>query len=185
MSVRLFVGNLPYDADESDLREFFEPVGTLSAVIIPVDRDTGKKRGFAFVEFSDADQAAEATRRFNNQPLKGRNVTINEARARGEARPDAGPRPPMRSADSFRSGFTSRSAFGSGDFVPDPSESERSARAERRSRTFGANAKPARRRKGGFGNRGEMGARKGPIRERTGGRFYGIHDDDHFEDDLD
>ncbi len=93
MSVRLFVGNLPYDADESDLREFFEPVGTLSAVIIPVDRDTGKKRGFAFVEFSDADQAAEATRRFNNQPLKGRNVTINEARARGEARPDAGPRP--------------------------------------------------------------------------------------------
>lgn len=185
MPVRLFVGNLPYDADESDLREFFESAGTLSAVIIPVDRETGKKRGFAFVEFSDAAQAAEATRKFNNQPLKGRNITINEARARGEARPDSGPRPPMRPAGSFRPGFTPRPAPGSSDFVPDPSESDRAARAERRSRTFGANAKPVRKRKPAFGNRGEMGARKGPIRERAGGRLYGMDEDDHFEDELD
>ena len=53
MPVRLFVGNLPYDTTEPDLREFFAPVGPLSTVIIPVDRETGKRRGFAFVEFSD------------------------------------------------------------------------------------------------------------------------------------
>ena len=94
MSVRLFVGNLPYDTTEADLKEFFSSVGPLSTVIIPVDRETGKRRGFAFVEFSEAAQAAEASRRLNNQPFKGRNITINEARAK-ENRPDAGsgPRP--------------------------------------------------------------------------------------------
>src|SRR3990172_1556469 len=90
MSVRLFVGNLHYDVDEPDLREFFSPVGPLSAVIIPVDRETEKRRGFSFVEFTDSAQAEEATRRLNNQPFKGRNITINEARAR-ESRPDSGP----------------------------------------------------------------------------------------------
>jgi RNA recognition motif-containing protein len=187
MPVRLFVGNLPYDATEADLRGFFEPAGTLSAVIIPVDRETGKKRGFAFVEFGDPAQAAEATRRFNNQPFMGRNITINEARARGEGRPDSGPRPPMRSPGAFRPGFTPRPApGGGGDFVPDSPESDRSARAERRSRNFGANAKPVRKRKPSFGTRGEMGARKGPIRERVGGRVYGtLEEDDLFDDDQD
>src|SRR5512144_2765043 len=101
MPVRLFVGNLPYDMTEPDIREFFAPVGPLSTVIIPVDRETGKRRGFAFVEFSDPAQAAEASRRLNNQPYKGRNITINEARAR-ENRPDSGP----------RTGFAPRPASG-------------------------------------------------------------------------
>ena len=57
MSARLFVGNLPYDVTESDLRDFFQPVGELSSVIIPMDRDTGKPRGFAFIEFADQAQA--------------------------------------------------------------------------------------------------------------------------------
>jgi RNA recognition motif-containing protein len=86
MSVRLFVGNLPYDVTESDLRDFFMPVGQLSAVIIPTDRNTGKPRGFAFVEFSDQAQADEAVRRFNNQPLNGRNIAINEAPAPAKIR---------------------------------------------------------------------------------------------------
>src|SRR5512139_1865068 len=92
MSVRLFVGNLPYDVTEPDLREFFSSIGPLSTVIIPVDRETGKRRGFAFVEFSDPAQAEEASRKLNNQSFRGRNITINEARAR-ENRPDSGPRP--------------------------------------------------------------------------------------------
>src|SRR5512136_1798605 len=103
MPVRLFVGNLPYEMTEPDLREFFSSVGPLSSVIIPVNRETGKRRGFAFVEFSDPAHAAEASRRFNNQPLKGRAITINEARAR-ESRPDSGP--------GARSGFPTRSAAG-------------------------------------------------------------------------
>ena len=127
MSVRLFVGNLPYETTEPDLREFFSSIGPLSNVIIPVDRETGKRRGFAFVEFSDPAHAAEASRRLNNQPFKGRNITINEARAR-ENRPDSGPGQrsgyPMRPAGiggPSRPGFTPRLPISS----PDPLEKPR------------------------------------------------------------
>src|SRR5262249_57840554 len=96
MSVRLFVGNLPYEATEDEIRQHFSPVGNLSYVSIPLDRETGRKRGFAFVEFADAQQAQEAIRQFNNQPFKGRALAVNEARAR-----EAGPRP--AGAGGFRS----------------------------------------------------------------------------------
>lgn len=189
MSVRLFVGNLPYDTTESDLKEFFAPVGPLSTVIIPVDRETGKRRGFAFVEFSDPAQAAEASRQLNNQPFKGRNITINEARAR-ESRPDSGagvrPGSPMRPTFGprpARPGFSPRPPIGGTDFSLDPMENERSARAERRSRSFGADAKPARKRKTAYGNKGEIPGKKGPIRERGGGQIFGGYDDDDYDDD--
>src|SRR5512139_353840 len=153
MSVRLFVGNLPYDVTEPDLREFFSSIGPLSNVIIPVDRETGKRRGFAFVEFSDAAQAEEASRKLNNQPFKGRNITINEARAR-ESRPDSGsgPRPgfsmrPAGIGSAPRPGFTPRPSFNSPDFGPNPMENGRAGRSERRSRNFGPDAKPARKRR--------------------------------------
>ena len=180
MSVRLFVGNLPYDTTETELRDFFSSVGTLSTVIIPVDRETGKRRGFAFVEFSDPAQAAEANRRLNNQPFKGRNVTINEARTR-ESRPNSGdsPRPLMRS------GFTPtpRPSFGTPEFATDLMDNAKTARAENRRRNFGADAKPAHKRKNLYGGKGEMGNRKGPIRERGGGQIFS--DDDYNEDDSD
>src|SRR3954470_7263514 len=98
MSVRLFVGNLPYDATEDEIRQHFSSVGNLSYVSIPLDRETGRKRGFAFVEFVDAQQAQEAIRQFNNQPFKGRALAVNEARAR-----EAGPRP--AGAGGFRPSF--------------------------------------------------------------------------------
>src|ERR1700752_346816 len=88
MAVRLFVGNLPYHATENEIRDHFSSVGNLSYVSIPLDRETGKKRGFAFVEFADPKQAQEAIRQFNNQPFKGRPLAVNEARAK-----EAGPRP--------------------------------------------------------------------------------------------
>jgi RNA recognition motif-containing protein len=190
MPVRLFVGNLPYDTTEPDLREFFSAVGPLSAVIIPVDRETGKRRGFAFVEFSDPAQAEEASRRLNNQPFKGRNITINEARAR-ESRPDSQPGTrsgyPMRPAGVggfSRPGFAPRISLGSPDFSQNPMENGRAGRAERRSRNFGADARPARKRKPYSASKGEMGAKKGPIRERTGGQFFGGYEDDSYGDDL-
>jgi cold-inducible RNA-binding protein len=191
MSVRLFVGNLPYDMTEPDLREFFSPVGPLSTVIIPVDRETGKRRGFAFVEFSDPAQAAEASRKLNNQPFKGRNITINEARAR-ENRPDSGsgPRPgysmrPAGSNSTPRPGFTPRPSFGgSSDFGQNPMENGRAGRGERRSRSFGPDAKPARKRRNNYGPKTEMGVKKAPIRERGGGRLFGGLEDD-LDDDLD
>src|SRR5215468_8418853 len=82
MSVRLFVGNLPYDASEDEIRSHFATAGNLSSVFIPVDRETGRKRGFAFVEFNDAAGAQEAIRLFNSQPFKGRPLAVNEARAK-------------------------------------------------------------------------------------------------------
>jgi RNA recognition motif-containing protein len=186
MSVRLFVGNLPYDTTETELREFFSSVGPLATVIIPVDRETGKRRGFAFVEFSDPIQAAEANRRLNNQPFKGRNVTINEARAR-ENRPDsvAVPRPAQRPASrpAPRSGFAPRPSMGTQEFAPDTMDTSKTARAENRRRNFGADAKPAHKRKNNFGVKGEMGSRKGPIRERGGGQIFG--DDNYVDDDSD
>jgi cold-inducible RNA-binding protein len=179
MPVRLFVGNLSYDVTESDLREFFSPIGSLSSVIIPMDRETGNPRGFAFVEFSDEEQADEAFRQLNNQPLNGRNITINQARAR-ESRPLPGMRP---NSGSSRPGFIPRSSRRSSNVGMDPVEDERPGRSERRNRHFGTDAKPGRKKKQRHGSKGESGERKGPIRERSGGQFFGnIDDEDDFDD---
>src|SRR5688572_30872728 len=86
MPVRLFVGNLPYDATEEDIRTHFSTAGNVLNVFVPVDRETGRKRGFAFVEFNDNAAAQEAIRLFNSQPFKGRPLAVNEARAK-ESRP--------------------------------------------------------------------------------------------------
>ena len=92
MSVRLFVGNLPYGASEAELREYFAGVGQPSQIIMPVDRETGRPRGFAFVEYADRAMAEEAIRRFDTQPFKGRPLAVSEARPREERAP--GSRPP-------------------------------------------------------------------------------------------
>src|SRR5262247_3984345 len=84
MGIRLYVGNLPFNVTEDELREHFSTIGTLSYLSIPIDRETGKQRGFAFVEFKDRAQAEEAIRRFNNQSFKGRSLSVSEARARNE-----------------------------------------------------------------------------------------------------
>jgi len=178
MSVRLFVGNLPYDVTEIELREFFAPAGPLSSVVIPVDRETGKRRGFAFVEFTESAHAAEATRKFNNQPFKGRPITVNEARAREAGGPTRSGPPPGRT------GFMSRPSLGPIDFGADGMGGD--ARAERRNRNFGPDAKPAHKRKQAHaGSKAERGAKKRPIRERTGGQFFGSPEDSAYEEALD
>jgi RNA recognition motif-containing protein len=175
MSVRLFVGNLPYDATEEEIREHFSSVGDLSYVFIPVDRETGKKRGFAFVEFGDEQRAQEAVRQFNNQPFKGRTLAVNEARAK-EARPPggfssspggfrpAGPRPggpPMRPS-------------GGGGFGTDPGLGEAPSRGDRPNRKFGPDAKPARNRRQTFRPDGGKKA----FKEKVGGQIFAPDDDD-------
>ena len=96
MAVRLFVGNLPYSATEADLRAHFTQVAEPSHVAMPVDRETGRPRGFAFVEFVERDKAEAVISRFNEQPFLGRSLAVSEARAR-EDRPAGagfgGPRP--------------------------------------------------------------------------------------------
>ena len=104
MAVRLFIGNLPYDVTEAELRAHFAAVGPLASLALPTDRDTGKPRGFAFVEFRERADAEEAIRHLNNQPFKGRPLAVSEARARDDRvttgpPPTAAPRAPI-SADT-------------------------------------------------------------------------------------
>ena len=84
MAVRLFIGNLPYGASDADLRAHFAAVAEPSHVVMPVDRETGRPRGFAFVEFTDRDTAEKIIEKFNAQPFMGRNLAVSEARAREE-----------------------------------------------------------------------------------------------------
>jgi cold-inducible RNA-binding protein len=105
MPVRLFVGNLSYNVTEAELRAHFAALGPLSALALPMDRDTGKPRGFAFVEFRERADAEEAIRRFNSQLFKGRPLAVSEALVRdGHATPSAprpaAPRPPSSAAIS-------------------------------------------------------------------------------------
>ena len=96
MAVRLFVGNLSYSTTEADLRTYFGAVAPPSQVVLPVDRETGRPRGFAFVEFQDRAHAERAIQQFNGQVFNGRPLAVSEARARedrGPGGPPSGPRP--------------------------------------------------------------------------------------------
>ena len=88
MAKRIYVGNLSFQTTEDDLRDMFAQAGPVDSVRIIVDRNTGRSKGFAFVEMSD-DAAEKAIAQFNGKELKGRTLTVNEARPmepRGERR---------------------------------------------------------------------------------------------------
>lgn len=85
----IYVGNLAWAAGESDVRAAFEPFGDVSAVHVIMDRETGRARGFAFVEMPSAEEAKEAIENVNGTEICGRAVTVNEARPR-EERPRRG-----------------------------------------------------------------------------------------------
>ncbi len=93
MAVRLFVGNLSYSTTEADLRTYFGSVAQPSQVVLPVDRETGRPRGFAFVEFIERPDAEQAIQRFNGQMFNGRPLAVSEARAREDRGPGGPPRP--------------------------------------------------------------------------------------------
>jgi cold-inducible RNA-binding protein len=80
MSTKLYVGNLPYEATESDLQTLFESAGLVSTINIIRDRATGQARGFAFVEMSDAESAQRAINELNRHQYGGRSLTVNEAK---------------------------------------------------------------------------------------------------------
>lgn len=80
MSTKLYVGNLPYDTTESDLQDLFSQAGAVASVNVMRDRDTGRARGFAFVEMASPTDAQNAITQFNEQPFGGRKLTVNEAR---------------------------------------------------------------------------------------------------------
>ncbi len=82
MQNRLFVGNLDFSTTESDLRSKFEEFGTVTSATVMMDRITGQARGFGFVEFSDASEAARAVEGLNGADLNGRALNVSVARER-------------------------------------------------------------------------------------------------------
>ena len=86
MSKRLYVGNLPYTTTEQELRSFFEEAGEVAEVKVMTERETGRPRGFAFVEMSTDEGARTAIDRLNGQELGGRSLKINEAQERPQRR---------------------------------------------------------------------------------------------------
>jgi cold-inducible RNA-binding protein len=80
----LFVGNLSFQATENDLRSLFEPFGEITNVRLMTDRDTGRSRGFGFVEMATEEAAQQAVAALNGKQASGRALTVNEARPKPE-----------------------------------------------------------------------------------------------------
>jgi cold-inducible RNA-binding protein len=176
VAVRLFVGNMPYGATEADLRAHFATVGEPSQVVIPVDRETGRPRGFAFVEYNERPLAEAAVVKFNQQPFMGRSLSVSEARPREERGPGGPPRP--------GGGFGGPRPGGGGAFVPRAPGSFGGPRGAGgfgppgavgdRARNFG----PPKKKSAGTEKRWESKERgpKGPIKERFSGRMDSMYD---------
>lgn len=82
MAKKLYVGNLSYDTKDSDLQQMFEAFGTVQSAQIVMDRDTGRSKGFGFVEMSSDQEAQAAINGLNGKEAGGRALTVNEARPR-------------------------------------------------------------------------------------------------------
>jgi RNA recognition motif-containing protein len=169
---------MPYGATEADLRTHFSAVAPPSQIVLPVDRDTGRPRGFAFVEFQDRAHAEEAISRFNQQPFMGRPLSVSEARPReagggggGGYRPGGGGfgggRPP--GGGGF-GGPRPGGPGGPGGFRSGP------PMAPPPGKNFGPPKKKSDSAQKRWENK-ERGPR-GPIKERYSGRMGGLYDVD-------
>lgn len=179
---------MPYGATEADLRAHFSGVGEPSQIVIPVNRETGRPRGFAFVEFLDRPVAEEAINRFNQQPFMGRSLSVSEARPREERGP-GGFRPSGPSPGG--GGFSGPRPGGGGGFGGPP----RPGGGFSGPRPMGGGPGGFRSGPGGPGGPGNFGppkkkgassaknwenkerGPKGPIKERFSGRMGGLYDD--------
>ncbi|HLL72471.1 MAG TPA: RNA-binding protein [Pyrinomonadaceae bacterium] len=82
MSMKLYVGNLNFKTSGEDLQELFGQVGTVESASVVMDRDTGRSRGFGFVEMATKEEGEAAIAQFNGKEFNGRNLSVNEARPR-------------------------------------------------------------------------------------------------------
>ena len=89
MESKLYVGNLSYDATEDDLQELFGRAGSVASVVVIKDRETGRSKGFGFVEMSSAQEAQAAIKGLHGKNVGGRDLVVNLARPR-EERPSGG-----------------------------------------------------------------------------------------------
>jgi RNA recognition motif-containing protein len=170
MPSRLFVGNLSYETTEAELTAHFSAAGPVARVFMPNDRETGRPRGFAFVEFEDPEHAKSAIGMFDQKPFKDRPLVVNEARP-SESRPPGprpgGSRPPSRGPAGPRSGTgpggPPRGPAPSRGFDDGPPEATRARRVG-----------PSKGKKKG-GKRGfwDDGPRKNPIPEKRQSQIFG------------
>jgi cold-inducible RNA-binding protein len=82
MSMKLYVGNLSFQTSSDDLNQLFAQAGTVESAAVVEDRETGRSRGFGFVEMSTKEEAAKAIEQFNGKEVNGRNLNVNEAKPR-------------------------------------------------------------------------------------------------------
>ncbi|MBS0501904.1 MAG: RNA-binding protein [Ottowia sp.] len=97
MGNKLYVGNLPYSVRDQDLEQAFGQFGAVTSAKVMMERDTGRSKGFGFVEMGSDDEAQAAINGMNGQPLGGRNVVVNEARPME-------PRPPRSGGGGYGGG---------------------------------------------------------------------------------
>jgi RNA recognition motif-containing protein len=84
MAFKLYVGNLAYSVDNGGLEDLFAPFGSVRSAQVIMDRDTGRSKGFGFVEMNDANEARNAINELSDKELDGRRLTVNEAKPREE-----------------------------------------------------------------------------------------------------
>jgi len=90
MAQKLFIGGLSFSTSDERLRELFATAGTVESAAVVTDRDTGRSRGFGFVEMSTAEEAAEAVKKFNGPEVDGRTLTVELANPSGGGRSGGG-----------------------------------------------------------------------------------------------
>ena len=111
MGKNVYVGNLPHSIGEAELKELFEQKGKVDSVTIIRDNDTGRSRGFAFVDMASEEDARKAIEALNAYSLEGRNLTVNEARPKSDNRRrfgGGGRGGPRRNSDRGHGGFGRR-----------------------------------------------------------------------------
>jgi RNA recognition motif-containing protein len=174
---------MPYGATEADLRAHFSAAGEPSQIVIPVDRESGRPRGFAFVEYQDRAIAEAAISRFNQQPFMGRSLSVSEARPREErpaggfSRPPGGgfsSRPPGSGFGGPRPGGFGGPGAGGGFRPGGPPRGDVGPPSR-----FG----PPKKKSASSEKRWDAKERgpKGPIKERFSGRMGGLYDDPNDE----
>jgi len=114
MTTKLYVGNLPYDATEDELRTLFTQAGDVQTVTLPTDRDTGRPRGFGFVEMASEEMARKAITMLNGRTLRDRELKVNESQPREDRRGGGGSGGGYSGGGGGFSGGRSRSGGGGG-----------------------------------------------------------------------